>query len=149
MNPRDFLQTAKDLLKSDKPAACRTAFNRSYYAAYNVGVDLLEKSGHKVSRTAKAHNKVTTYLNNCAIQELVEAQQKLVNLYSDRIKADYQLWPSHVEKINNAKLAVKRAEIVIQTFDSYSSASARQRIAKGINSYKHKIKSVSGTSPDS
>jgi hypothetical protein len=139
MDPRDFLQIARDILGNDKPANCRTAFNRSYYAAYHVGVELLEQAGVKISRSAKGHNDVTTFLNNCGEKDLVVAQQKLVNLYNDRIKADYRLNHKSVEKIVNAKKALKTSENIIKTFDSFTSNSEKQKIAKRINNYLNKI----------
>ena len=105
MDPRDFVQIARDILGNNVPANCRTAFNRSYYAAYHVGVELIEEAGVKIDRNAQGHNQVTKYFNNCGVNDLVVAQQKLVNLYSDRIKADYRLNHKSVEKIANAKKA--------------------------------------------
>ena len=139
MDPRDFLQIARDILGNDKPANCRTAFNRSYYAAYHVGVELIEEAGVKIDRNAQGHNQVTRYFNNCGVNDLVVAQQKLVNLYSDRIKADYRLNHKSVEKIANAKKALKTSEDIIKTFDSFASNSEKQKIAKGINNYLNKI----------
>ena len=139
MDPRDFLQTARDIIGKDEPANCRTAFNRSYYAAYHVGVELLEQSGVKIDGNAKGHNQVTTYFNNCAVTDLVIAQQKLVNLFSDRIKADYRLQDKSVEKIVNAKKALMISENIIKTFDSFTSKSEKEKIAKGIKNYKEKI----------
>lgn len=139
MDPRDFLQIARDLLGNDESANCRTVFNRSYYAAYHVGVELLEQSGFRIYRSAKGHNQVTTYFNNCGVNDLEEAHQKLVNLYSDRIKADYRLNHKSVEKIANAKKALKTSEDIIKTFDSFASKFEKQKIAKGINNYLNKI----------
>ncbi|MBW1614415.1 MAG: HEPN domain-containing protein [Deltaproteobacteria bacterium] len=143
MNPRDFLQIAKDLLKIDKPANCRTVFNRSYYAVYNVAVDLLEAAHVAVTRSAEGHEEVKRYLNNCGIQELKEAQQKIVNLSTNRIRADYRLNEKYVEKIENAEMAVRRAEDIINIFDSHSSKSERGKIAKAVNEYKSKIEFAS------
>ncbi len=139
MDPRDFLQIARDILGNDKPANCRTAFNRSYYAAYHVGVELLEQAGVKISQSTEGHNQVKRYFNNCGVNDLVVAQQKLVNLYSDRIKADYRLNHKSVEKIVNAKKALKTSENIIKTFDSFTSNSEKQKIAKRINNYLNKI----------
>ena len=139
MDPRDFLQIASILLGNDEPANCRTAFNRSYYAAYHVGVELLEQAGVKISQSTEGHNQVKRYFNNCGVNDLVVAQQKLVNLYSDRIKADYRLNHKSVEKIANAKKALKTSENIIKTFDSFASKSQKQKIARGINNYLNKI----------
>lgn len=143
MDPRDFLQIARDILGNDKPANCRTAFNRSYYAAYHVGVELLEQAGVQISRSTQGHQQVKLYFNNCGVKVLEEAQQKLVNLYGDRIKADYRLNHKGVEKIVNAKKALKTSENIIKTFDSFTSNSEKKKIAKGIGNYLKKINSAS------
>jgi len=145
MDPRDFLQIARDILKNEEPANCRTAFNRSYYAAYHVGVELLEQAGVRIRRNATGHNEVTKFFNNCGIRALEEAQQKLVNLYSDRIKADYRLNHKSVEKIPNARKALKTSENIIRAFDSFAGESGNQEIARGIRKYQGKIKSASKT----
>ena len=80
MNPRDFLDTAKDLLAKDGPANCRSVFNRSYYAAYNVGVNLLEDSGITITKNAKGHGQVRNYLGNCGIKEIEEAESWVKSL---------------------------------------------------------------------
>ena len=146
MDPRDFLQIASDLLRSDNPANSRTVFNRSYYAAYNVCVDLLKGAGFRIYESAKGHGQVNNYLGNCGIRDLEEAQMKLANLMSQRIKADYRMHEPSVEKIINAKKAVKTSENIIQIFDSYVSNSEKKKVAKGINDYLKKIHSASKTS---
>ncbi len=145
MDPRDFLQIAKNLLKIDKPANCRTVFSRSYYAAYNVGVcflEGLEGADIRISKGPGGHGEVSRYFQYSGMQDLKEAHQKLVNLYSDRINADYRLSDKIVEKISNAKKAVRVAEDIITTIDSHSSDSERKRITKGIIDYKRKIESL-------
>jgi len=141
MDPKDFLQIAKNLLKSDKPANCRTAFNRSYYAAYNVGVYLLEEAGIRIRKSYAGHRELNDYLGNCGIKMLEQAQSKLVNLGSQRIKADYRMDDSRVEKINNAQKAIKTSENIIQAFDSYASNSGKKKIAEGVKKYLKAISS--------
>jgi len=139
MDPIDFLIIGKDLLKKDKPVNCRTAINRSYYAAYNVAVNLLGKSGVIVPKSGAGHGKVGKCLGNCGIKSLEEAQSKLSNLYSDRIKADYRLTNKAVEKKANAFKAVFRSEELIKTFDKYNSKEKRKKISEGIKIYNQKI----------
>lgn len=145
MNPRDYLQIARNILQVDKPANCRTVFNRSYYAAYNVGFVYLIDAGIHINRGPSGHGEVTRYFQNCGIQDLKEAYQKLSNLYSNKIDADYYLNKKRVEKIDNAKVALKQAESIIKTTDLYSSEPKRKKVVKGINLYKHKIESASKT----
>ena len=137
MEPREFFFIAKDLLRTKKPAYCRTAINRSYYAAYNVAVGLLEKSGVEVSKSAAGHGEVNKYLSNCGLRDIEEAQTKLTNLAGQRIKADYRLNDNFAEKAKNAEKAVRTAESILKTFDLHSSNSDTKTIANGILKYKN------------
>lgn len=146
MDPKDFLTIAKDLLKKDEVVNYRTAFNRSYYAAYNMAVILLKKSGVNILENATGHGQVNKYLGNCGISDLKEAQSKLTNLNGDRIRADYRLKNKTVEKKTNAFKAVSNAESIIKTFDRHSSQEKRQKIAEGIKIYNNNISSASKSS---
>jgi hypothetical protein len=142
MDPRDFLQVAKSLLKVDNTANCRTVFNRSYYAAYNVAVCFIEglkEISVKISKGPSGHGEVRRYLGNCGESDLEIAHQRLLNLSNDRIKADYRLNSKNVEKMNNAKMAVLIAEEIIKTCDSYSTMPGRKKVADGIRVYLGKI----------
>ena len=139
MDPKDFLSVAKDLLKKDKPIYSRTAINRSYYAAYNVAVNLLEKSDVIIPKSGPAHGVVGRYLGNCGIKALEEAQSHLSFLYGNRIKADYRLTDKAVEKKDNALKAILSSEILIKTFDRYNSKEERKKILEGIEIYNQKF----------
>lgn len=140
MNSIDFLNFAKDIFKKDKPINYRTAINRSYYAAYHVAVNLLEKSNVKIPKSGPGHGEVRKFLGNCGIKALEEAQSKLTNLYSDRIKADYNLANTIVEKKVNALKAILSSENIINTFDQYNSPEKRKKISEGIDIYRQKLK---------
>jgi uncharacterized protein (UPF0332 family) len=139
MDSMDFLNFAKDLLKNDKPINYRTAINRSYYAAYHVAVNLLEKSDVPIPKSGSGHGVVRRYLGNCGIKVIEEAQSKLSNLYSDRIKADYKLTNKAVEKKANAIKAIYSSENIITTFDKYNSKGNRKKMSEGIKDYLQKI----------
>ncbi len=143
MDPRNFLQVAKDLLKKDTPANCRSVFNRSYYSAYNVCVDLLKGVGIKVSESSAGHGQVNNYLGNCGIRVIEEAQSKLANLMSERIKADYKMNITTVEKNTNAQKATITAENIINTLDSYIESSGVEIFKEGVEAYIKKINSAS------
>ena len=139
MEPSEFLTTAKQLLKNDTASNCRTIIGRSYYAVYNVSWDLLKSAGVNIGAGSSGHGIIPTYLNNCGIQELKEAQQLIVNLHADRIKADYNMNSSSVEKRVNAEKAIKKSETLIQTLRSYKTECKLQDIKDGIQKYKKKI----------
>ena len=143
MNPRDFLDTAKNLLERDNPANCRSVFNRSYYAAYNVGVNLLRDAGITVVKNASGHKEVGNYLGNCGIQEIIEAQSKLSTLASQRIRADYRLGVKAVEKLENAKKALLTSERIIEALELFDSNDGKTKLLSGVNAYIEKIKSAS------
>ncbi len=149
MEPREFFFIAKDLLRTPKPSYCRTAINRSYYAAYNVAVGLLERSGVMVRKSGVGHGEVAKYLRNCGLIDIEDAQTKLTNLAGQRIKADYRLNDNFAEKAKNAEKAVRTAESILKTFDLYSSNSDTKTIAKGISKYKNLIKSAAKNSSES
>lgn len=143
MNPRDFLDTAKELLEKDNPANCRSVFNRSYYAAYNVGVNLLEDAGITIKKNASGHGEVSKYLGNCGIREIKEAQSKLSILAGQRIKADYRLSEKVVEKSQNAEKALLTSGKIIEAFTIFSSNDGKEKIFQGVNAYNKTIKSAS------
>lgn len=143
MNPKDFLDTARGLLETDSPANCRTVFNRSYYAAYNVGVNLLENAGITIKKSAAGHGEINNYLGNCGIREIEEAQSKLSILASDRIKADYRLNEKAVEKPKNAEKALLRSEGIVEILALYDSNDGKEKILRGVDAYNETIKSAS------
>ena len=143
MDPRDFLNLANELLKDDKPSNNRTAISRSYYAAYNVAVHLLEKSSANIQKNTSGHGEVKNYLGNCGIKDLEEAQSKLTALHGDRIKADYRLKEYKAEKKDNAVKAVLTSKLIIDTFDRYNSREKRKNLAKGVEIYEQKISPAS------
>ena len=143
MNPRDFLDTAKCLLETDTPANYRSIFNRSYYAAYNVGVNLLEDAGIAIKKNASGHGEVNNYLGNCGITEIKKAQSKLSSLASQRIKADYRLGEKAVEKHANAEKALLTAESIVEALSQFDSNDGKEKIRDAVNAYNEKIKSAS------
>jgi len=143
VDPRDFLDTAKGLLKSDSPANCRSVFNRSYYAAYNVGVSLLEEAGIPIKKNASGHGELDKYLANCGINEIKEAQTKLSFLASQRIRADYRLNEKAVEKHTNAEKAFLSSKSIIEVFTQFDSNDGEEEIFRGVNAYNEKIKTAS------
>jgi len=143
VDPRDFFDTAKGLLERDTPANCRSVFNRSYYAAYNVGVNLLEDAGITINKNAAGHGEISKYLGNCGIKEIKEAQSKLSMLAGQRIKADYRLGERTVESLENAKKALLTSERIIEALTQFDSNDGKEKILYGVNAYNEKIRSAS------
>lgn len=68
-------------------AGQRAAVSRAYYGAYHAARLFLRDSGIQVA----AKHDVQTYLQVCSLQPIKRAGQKLADLQSERIKADYDL----------------------------------------------------------
>jgi len=71
MNPREFQQLASKLANGNSPAEFRTAISRAYYAAYNVGVEVLEQMGFRISEGPAGHGEVRHHLNNSGDIEMM------------------------------------------------------------------------------
>lgn len=135
MDPREFESLASDLVSSGNPAYLRTAISRAYYAAFNVGVELLEGMGFKVNQGPSGHANVQNRLNNSGSNELSRASSQLGLLRTRRIEADYRLDRKNVENRKTAEALVKEAERVIQILDTQCVGSRRDNIIKAIREY--------------
>jgi hypothetical protein len=55
MDPIDFYNLAVELSVNAKPAHCRSAISRAYYAVYHVAVGLVKAGSNTISEGAKGH----------------------------------------------------------------------------------------------
>ena len=133
MNPRDFLKVATKLSKSDTTAEYRTAISRAYYAAYNVGVELLEGMGCAISKSAAGHEQLSSNFNNSEDLELSKISTQLNDLRSKRNIADYRLERTEIENQKNSQAIVMQAEKMIKFLDRSITGPRRDKIAKSIN----------------
>ena len=139
MNPRDFLKVATKLSKSDTTAEYRTAISRAYYAAYNVGVELLEGMGCPISKSAVGHEQLSSNFNNSEDIELSKISTQLNDLRSKRNIADYRLERTEIENQKNSQAIVMQAEKMIKFLDRSITGPRRDKIAKSINEYRKRI----------
>ena len=139
MDPRDFQQLASILSKGKRPAEVRTAISRAYYAAFNVGVELLQNMGFTILKSSAAHGEVLNHLGNSGDDDIKEASVKLGDLSSMRIKADYRLEYTWIETPKTAKAWVKQAKNVIDTLDTSCTGEKREQIIKAIKDWKQKF----------
>jgi hypothetical protein len=121
VDPRHFLRLAEQLTSDPDPAACRTVINRSYYAAYYVGVEVLERWGFVIEETARAHGQVRQHFDRSGDPRLQRVARQLRDLYSDRERADYSMADPTVEQPGTAKRALRTAERVISLLDEAAS----------------------------
>ena len=143
MNPRDFYILALKLSKSNQPVECRTAINRAYYAAYHVGIEILEdlECGIKISKNAGGHGEVIKFLSNSGDKLTENAATQLNGLLSNRIKSDYRLDYSGVENKETADANVKVALGIIEILEDWSNDDAkRNQIAKALIEYQERIR---------
>src|SRR6266851_2541669 len=101
MNPRAFLELAKNLLANEKnPQGFRSTISRAYYAAFNVAAEFLNGIECKVQEDANGHKQAYYRLNNSADSDLAEIANNLNDLRAERNVADYKLGKPQVEQEN-------------------------------------------------
>lgn len=139
MDPRDFQTLAEKLASGTSPAEMRTAISRSYYAVYNVGVELLNGMGFRSKEGPSGHTDVEFKLSNSTNIEVEKIGSQLADLRSKRIQADYRLDAPTVEGNSTAMATARQAKRMIKTLDTQCSGPKRGAIIKGIEQYLRKI----------
>ena len=99
MDPRDFLNTARELLSSaSREADLRSAISRAYYCAYHVawaavrdGIDSGLRHRAKLDKKCR-HDTLIASLRSARDPEVQAAGDALGNLYEERNRADYRHW---------------------------------------------------------
>jgi len=142
MNPRDFYELASNLAANNNAAHLRTAVSRAYYAAYNTGVEILEKMGFTIKKSPEGHADVRMCLNNSGNTEVEEAASKLSTLSTQRIHADYRLNKVDVENPKTVEALIKDANNIIAILDSCISEPKRSQIIKSIKEWEEKTGKV-------
>lgn len=144
MNPREFQQLALKLAAGASSAEIRTAISRAYYAAYNVGIEILREMEFKIIEGPSGHGDVSNRLSNSGDQEIIKAGSTLGTLHSMRIHADYHLNMTNVENQKTAQALVEQANRTIKVLDECRSEPKKTTVCKAIQDYDRKI---SGATP--
>lgn len=139
MDGERFLDVARDLVKKNKEAYNRSAVNRGYYAAYNKSVKFFNDINIPVSEGPEGHEEVKKYFNNCGIQDGKKINKKLVDLYSERIKADYRMKENKFKKNSTCKTYVKIAENIIKGIEKLKKKYDMRKMTGVINKYRKDI----------
>ena len=139
MNPRDFQLIAMELLRGNRAVDFRTAIGRSYYAAYNVAVEILKGMDFTISEGPQGHGEVRNRLHNSGDQDVEAMASELAELRGKRIDADYRLQRRAVENGKTAQTLVTQADKMIQIMDRCCSGPNREKIIKAIKAYEAKI----------
>lgn len=136
MNPRDFQVLASTLAAGGTPAQSRAAISRAYYAAFNVGAELLRGMGFSLGRGAAAHGEVQRCLANSGDVEVAAAASELNALHSQRIRADYQMDRTDVEHPRVAIDITRQASMIIRTLDDAFDGPRRAGLEAAIRGWR-------------
>lgn len=138
MEPRAFLELAQQLSRNTtSEASLRSCVSRSYYALFNFMAQFINENIERLPQTAKDHEKVYYYFNNCGVEDVESIASDLNDLRDERNDSDYRL---HVTKFKNEKTVsflFNKASISFNSFENVmQSSEKRRRIVEGIRKYK-------------
>lgn len=138
MDPREFHTQAVGLLKGGRPADCRSAISRAYYAAFHVAAEVLRANGFAILENHAAHEQVTRHLLGSDDPTLMAVGSQLSDLRGMRNKADYRLAMLAVENVRTAQTLVTSPAQHIQNLEASFNGPNRQRIVAAILDWKKK-----------
>ena len=146
MDPRDFLKLAENLVvsKNAGPSYFRAAIGRAYYAAFNVASQVLRALGFPPAQSPVGHAHAVRLLQRSGDAALATVGGLLGDLHGDRIKADYELQRTDVEKMQTAQAAVEIADSILRDLDTFMADPARKSAVTGTLSPLYK--SITGKS---
>lgn len=118
MDPKDFLDLAKRLLKNETvECAHRTAVSRAYYAAYLVVEKILSKT-FTIPDNVDGHKEVVKLLGRSKNAEVRYLEGSLWDLRKKRNRADYHLDDQRIIlPAANVALTIALAETIINTIE--------------------------------
>jgi hypothetical protein len=128
MDSRDFLKLAEQLVVARTAGAAhfRTAIGRAYYGAFNFGSQILDQLGFPPAENAHGHNQTVRLFQQSGDPELEAAAGLLGDLHTLRLKADYNLKRTEVEKMKVAQAAVESADSIFDDLNAFLSDPARR-----------------------
>lgn len=130
MDPREFLRFAKDLVNAKPDAvACRIAIGRSYYAVFNVALEMIKELVIPLEKQKDSHWEVAKILACSGDPDIANAAGALATLKALRKSADYDIDDANVETPQKAGLAVTLAERAIKQLDGVHTDSKRWEAA--------------------
>jgi hypothetical protein len=108
MEPGDFITFASRTVTQGK-AGARSAISRAYYGVFHIARLVLQELTSEFPRNATAHNLMPQFFQAVEHPSAIATATLLSALHSERIKADYQLDLTSVEKTALSKLSVEAA----------------------------------------
>jgi len=138
MDPREFYTLASELVTRSRASEIRTAISRAYYAAHNVGAEILSEMGFRISKGSACHADVWNRLRNSSDLDVSKVGLQLAELHSKRILADYRLNQGEGENRVTVQALVEATRRMIKTLDECRSEPRRLQIIKAIRDWESK-----------
>ncbi len=139
MDPREFYELAVELAGETQPACIRSSISRAYYAAFNLGAEMLRGMGFKIEPTSQGHEDVRMRLHNARDSAVKEAAQKLRDLKTSRNHADYKMKRRDIENPKTAKALIENANYVIKVLEKCKSEPLRSQVISDIKEWERRI----------
>lgn len=117
MDPRDFMEVARQFKDSSHESFVRTSISRSYYSLFNCIKEFFVQKGVSVPQSGEAHRDLRDTLRSASIREARILATVLGSLWEERKKADYEM--SHNITSTLANLCFNKAEKAVRNFDSF------------------------------
>ena len=117
MRPSEFLDLAAELAEESRPAACRSAISRAYYAVFNAAEEFLERMGF---RSPKRDYHVVLQRRFLVSEDpkFERIGSDMGDLHDKRIRADYKMADKFSESQSTAREVVNEARRMIEIIDS-------------------------------
>jgi hypothetical protein len=140
MGPREFLKLAEAFVVTPKAgvAQFRTAIGRAYYGAFNFGSQVMTELGFPPAENALGHNQTVRLLQQSGDPILETAGGLLGDLHTLRLRADYNLKRTDVEKMKAAQAAVETAGSIFDDLDAFMGSPARRSAVTIVLSSRYK-----------
>lgn len=104
----------------------RTAIGGAYYGAFNFSSQVMTELGFPPAENAQGHNQTVRLLQQSGDPMLEAAGGLLGDLHTLRLKADYNLKRTDVEKMTGAQAAVETAASIFDDLNALMANPARR-----------------------
>ena len=141
MEPRAFLDLAKELVGRNDEAALRSGVSRAYYALHNEVRVFLENNQITLPREAGAHERIIRYLRESGNADVGCIAKALDDLRGDRNEADYDMQSNRFAEQKPAFLVELKAQKSFEAFEQViTNSSRRKSLVNAVNDYRRKVK---------
>ena len=108
MDAADFITIAGRVAGLGK-AGARTAVSRAYYGLFHIARSLIEEFTAESYGSGRSHKLVPQFIESAKHPAGDAAAKMLMDLHSERIKADYRLHDESAESLEFAKVSIETA----------------------------------------